>query len=78
MVQKKTKQNMGKQGTKCNGHSKIKSKAVQMEEHFSENVIVITTIKQSIRISNTGPFAIQKSNSTLDFQGLGKRKEKAP
>lgn len=49
-----------------------------MEEHFSEYVIVITTIKQSINISNTGPFAIQKSNSTLDFQGSGKRKEKAP
>jgi len=65
---------MGKQGTKYNCHRKIKSNVVQMEEHFSEYVILVMTIKQSINMNKPDLFAIQKSNSTLDDQGRKRRK----
>lgn len=41
-----------------------------MEECFSEHAILIMTVKQSINISRQVLSATEKSNSTLDFQGL--------
>lgn len=61
---------MGKREKKNNSHDKIKSREVQMEECFSEHAILIMTVKQSINISRQVLSATEKSNSTLDFQGL--------
>lgn len=56
----------------------IKQKVVLMEEHFSEYKILIVTENQTINISNSDLFVLQKSNSTLDFQGPENKEEKAP
>lgn len=57
----------------------IPIKVVQMEKHFLENKILMVTENQTINISNSDIFVLQKSNSTLHFQGLKKKKkEKAP
>lgn len=49
-----------------------------MEEHFSEYKILIVTENQTTSISNSDLFVLQKSNSTLDFQGPENKEEKAP
>lgn len=78
MVQKKSKQDYGQQGTKYDNHNKTKSKVLLIEEHFSEYKILMVTENQTINTSNSDLFVLQKSNSTLDFQGLEKKEEKAP
>lgn len=57
---KETKQDYGQQRTKYDNHNKIKSKVVQMKEHFSEYKILMVTANQIINISNSDPFVLQK------------------
>lgn len=55
----------------------IKQKAKQMEERFSEYRTLMVTANQTINISNSELFVLQKSNPSHDFQGLKKKREKA-
>lgn len=71
---------MGKQGTKYNGHGKIKSKVVQTEKHFSEYVILITTVNshdsQQILVSQI--FLLYKNQTLpLIFRDWGRKRRKS-
>lgn len=57
---KETKQDYRQQETKYDNHNKTKSKVVQMEERFSEYKILMVTAKQTINISNSDLFVLQK------------------
>lgn len=51
---------------------------VLMEEYFSEYKILLVTANQTINISKSDLFVLQKSNSTLAILGLENKKEKVP